>query len=203
VRNRPFTIAVVVLAALWLLTSAPAALASGGEGEDSGSLMELKVGTSFWTIVVFIVLLLVLAKFAWPPLVQALDARQNRIQTDLTGAERSRQEAEAVLAEYKEKLREAQAEARRQIDDARNEAAKQVEQILAKGREDAEALVTQAKERIGQETDRALVQLYARTAELATSVAGRIIGQTLRPEDHEGLVQDALDKLQEHTAGRN
>ena len=132
------------------------------------------------------------SKFAWPSLLQALAAREDRIATDLSDAEKARQDGEAALAEYKKQLEEARGEARRIVEDARAKATQQQDEILAKGREDVEAMVSQAQQRIRQEAEQALNELYARTATLATDVASRIVQRTLRPEDHQRLVDQTL-----------
>ena len=100
-------------------------------------LLDPHYGTIIWTIVTFVLVLFVLAKFAWPQLLGALDERENRIREALEGAEQARDSAEAALAEHQSKLAEAESEARQIVAQSREAAEKVHQDVVAKAREGA------------------------------------------------------------------
>ncbi|HCW77579.1 MAG TPA: F0F1 ATP synthase subunit B, partial [Gemmatimonadetes bacterium] len=98
-----------ITAAVFVLAVSPIELLGQG-GEGGGGLYDINTGLSFWTLVVFAILVLILGKYAWGPILAAVDAREKGIQTALDEAAERNQEAEKLLANYKENL----ADARRQ-----------------------------------------------------------------------------------------
>ena len=186
---RAVMIAVVLFA--WPFVPSVATAQDGGahaqpadaeHGSDSAEaahgkrgLLDTDPGLAVWTIVLFIVLVAVLGKFAWPPILKGLQDREQKIRDDLEEAAKTARDATRTLAEYQAKLAEAQEDARQVIADARTEA----ERVATELREGARADVDQIRVRATQEIDaakeQALNELYAQTAELATQVAGRII----------------------------
>src|ERR671939_603266 len=101
------------------------AQAQSAEDQSSNFLVSPNVGLMIWTLLAFIVAMLVLRKYAWPAITNALDKRQRAIEESIDVAERTRSEAQELLQEYRERLREAriQAETRRAIQEIRNEVA--------------------------------------------------------------------------------
>lgn len=164
-------------------------------GEAHPSVFGGTIWTSIWTLVIFILLIAVLGKFAWKPLLHALKNREDRIRNDLQTAKDERQAAEKLLADYKQQLAKAQAEAQELIKKSAAEAEHAKEQILAHGQEQARHAVEQAKQQIEQAKNQTIKELYAKSAELAGELAAKILQREVNSEDHRVLIQQGLDEL--------
>jgi F-type H+-transporting ATPase subunit b len=145
--------------------------------------------------VVFILLLLILRKFAWGPICDALDHREQSIANNLAEAQRSHDEAKRLLAEHEARLAQTAGQVRALMDEARRDAEAQQQAILA----EAEAAAANQKQRALKEIDAAknaaLADLARASVDQALGLAGRIVGQELRADDHDRLIQDALAKF--------
>lgn len=150
---------------------------------------------AFWTIVVFGGLLWVLGKFAWKPLLDALNAREQRMQQMISEAEQAREQAKSLLAEHDRKLAGVHNEVRAILDEARRDAQATHGDILRQAQAEAQSTRERAKREIEQARDQALKNLFDHAAEMATQVASRIIGRNLKPEDSRDLVQQAVNEL--------
>ncbi|MBX3412634.1 MAG: F0F1 ATP synthase subunit B [Pirellulales bacterium] len=150
---------------------------------------------ALWTFGVFAILLLVLWKFAWGPISQGLDKREQRIADDIASAERSNQQAKQLLAEYEHKLAAAQDEIRALLDEARRDAEHTQQDMLAKAAAEAEGLKQRARREIDTATDQALKQLAEHSAKLAVELAGKILHTELSPDRHARLVEEAVAML--------
>ena len=168
----------------------PAAAASHA---SDGAPLRGELG--FWSILVFLGLLAVLGRFAWRPLVEAIDAREKHIRDSVQDAERARDQAKALLAEHDKKLAEVQNEVRAILDEARRDAQQTQTEILKQAQSEAQNTRDRAKREIEQARDQALKELFDQAADLATEIAGRIVQRTLNPQDHRDLVQKALNEL--------
>ena len=159
---------------------------------DPMSLMKLEM---IWAVVLFIIFASILGFVVWPKILGALQAREQKLEGDLVGAEQARQEADAALAEYKGKIAEAQQEAAKVVAEARQAA----EQVAAKVKADAEAQAVQLRDRAAAEIesakDQALSEIYSQTAELSTQIAGRILKREISAQDQQQLVSDSLAEL--------
>ncbi|HEX4956362.1 MAG TPA: F0F1 ATP synthase subunit B [Thermoanaerobaculia bacterium] len=178
---------------LLLLLSAAPAFAAGAEASSpfAGDL-----GNALWTLVIFGIVLFVLGKFAWGPILKGLQDREDFIKKSLEDAKRDRDEAEARLKEYEQRLREARAEATAIVEEGRRDAEAAKARILEAAKEESGRQIERAKREIGIARDTAIKELYAQAAHLATDVASRIIRQELKPEDHARLVNEAIADLE-------
>ena len=151
-------------------------------------MLQINPGLIVWTIVTFILLLFVLKRFAWKPLLQALTAREERVRESLDQAEHARQEAQRLIETNQKQMQNAQEEFQRLMREAREEA----EKLRAKRRQDAEAearrIVDQGKMEIEREKEAALNQLRNEVADLAVRAAGRILDEELDEKKHRKLV---------------
>lgn len=178
----------------------------GGKASPTEQLSELlgwRNDLALWTLVVFLVLLAVLYKFAWGPISQALDARERRIAEQIEAAQRTNEEARALLAQYQERLNQAQAEVRAILDEARRDAQHTQQEILAKARQDAEAELARARREIETATAAALEELGRASADLAVDLAGKIIRAQLNAADHARLIEEALHSFPNRVPSRN
>ncbi|MBC7266059.1 MAG: F0F1 ATP synthase subunit B [Coriobacteriia bacterium] len=137
----------------------------------------------------FVVLFVLLAKFAFPPITKMLDERAEKIRESLEKAEETRIEAERLLEEYRQQMAEARAEAAKIIEQGRTVAENMKAEIVAKAKEEAEAEKAKALEAIKAERAAALAELQAKVAELSVAVAGKILGEQLSPAEHEALIE--------------
>lgn len=158
-------------------------------------LLTLEPGMLIWTFITFTLLLWLLKKFAWKPLLGALESRENKIREDLQKAEDARGEAERLLAEHRKLLQNSEAEARKILDDARGTAESIKQGIVDSAHEQARQMTAQAKAEIQREKDTALSQLRAEVADLAIRAAGKILGEELDADRHRKLVDDFIGNL--------
>jgi len=179
---------------LWMTEQVCQAAEHGGE--EPPGLFSGSIWTSIWTLVIFLLLLMVLGRFAWKPILQALKNREDRIREDLQTAKMDREQAEKVLADYKQQLAKSQAQAEELLKQASVQAERAREEILTHGQEQARAMVEQAKQQIDQAKVQALKDLYAKSAELAGDLASKILQREVNTEDHRILIQQGLDKLE-------
>ena len=161
------------------------------------SLLDPHVGTIIWTVITFLLVLFVLKKWAWPPILSALDEREERIRSAIDDSEKARQEAEAVLSEHRSKLAAAEDEARQIIAEAREVGEKARNDIVEQAREEAQRAIDQARTRIEAEKRTAIAELRREMAELAVHAAGRLIDANLDDEKNRGLVDDLISKIPE------
>ena len=143
----------------------------------------------------FLLVFVVLARFAFPLLNQGLEARRRKIQEDLERAEQAKAEAERIQSRYEEQLREARAEANRIVEESRKTADSMRRDLMAKAEEDSRQVVARAQEEIRAERDRAMEELRRSVAELSIMVAERVVGENLNKERHLKLVDGYIDEL--------
>lgn len=159
-------------------------------------LVQPDPGLYIWTIVTFLVLLGLLARFAWRPLLDALEQRQQVIRKSLDDARQARQELEQVKTEAARLLSEARVEAGEIVSRTRSEAARFAEEMKVKARTDADALVKRAEREIEMQTARAMENIRRETVELSVAIASKILRRDISKEDNERLLNDTLKEMQ-------
>ena len=159
-------------------------------------LVQTDPGLFIWTIVTFLVLLALLAKFAWRPLLEALDTRQNAIRKSLDDAQQARQELERLNAESAQIIARSRQEADAIITQSRADGDRLREEIRHKARAEADLIVKNAERQIQLETSRALQQIRHEAVELSVMIASKIIQRNLTREDNERLIDEALRQVQ-------
>jgi F-type H+-transporting ATPase subunit b len=162
----------------------------------SGSfLVQPGVGVMVWTLIAFGVTVLLLRKFAFPPIQEALDKRRIAIEESIDHAEQTRKEADALLREYRERLREAREQADDILARARRAAEKVQEQAKVDAKESREELMEQTRRDIEQETRRALEQIRREVADLTVLATEKVARKTLDDDDHRRLIEEALEEF--------
>ena len=154
-------------------------------------------GQALWTLVIFVLVLVVLGKFAWGPLLKVLQNREAFIRDSLASAKKDRDEAEARLTEYKEQLANARAEASAIVEEGRRDAEVTARGVLDEGRKAARAEQDRAVREIQIARDTALKDLYEQSAQLATDMAGSVLKREVSVADHERLITDTLSQLRD------
>jgi F-type H+-transporting ATPase subunit b len=188
--------ALFVLAAL-LAMAAPALAA---EAEESPNLFAGDIGNAFWTVLIFVLVLVVLGKYAWGPVLSTLQTRESFIHEALARAKADRDAAEARLKEYEERLAGARAEATAIVEEGRRDAEVVKRKIEEDARQAANQAIERARHEIQMATNTATQDLYQLSARLATDMAARVIGRELSPQDHERLIAEAIDGISTGTA---
>ena len=159
-------------------------------------LVQLDPGLFIWTIITFLVLLTLLAKFAWGPLLQALESRQNAIKKSLDDAQQARQELERLNQESAQIIRQARVDAEAIVTKSRGDAERLREEMKQKARTEADGIVKNAERQIQLETQRALQQIRHEAIDLSVQIASKLLQRNLTKEDNERLIADALKQVE-------
>jgi F-type H+-transporting ATPase subunit b len=162
--------------------------------EETPNVFSLSTSVSFWTVVIFLLLMAVLSKWAFPPILGYAAAREKRIQDSLDEAKRNREEAERLLATQRQELAQAKAQAQEFIAEGRTAAEKVRSELLERARQEQEAVVLRAKEEIELERDRAVEHVRREAVELAIAAASRLLEERLGNEQDRKLVTDYLSR---------
>jgi F-type H+-transporting ATPase subunit b len=170
-------------------------LAAVQEQHAASGPLTVEFGLMFWTVVVFVLLLLILKKFAYPALLGAVEARERALQEMLDEAERNRTESEALLAEHKKLLAEARTQAHGLLVEARTSAEKERALAMEKTLQEQQDLLERARRDIMGERDRAIAELRREAVELSLAAASKLIGERLTSETDRKLVQEYLASL--------
>ena len=159
-------------------------------------LVQVEPGLFIWTILVFVVLLTLLKKFAWGPLLVALEERQEGIRKSLDDAEQARKELEQVQRNAEAILSKARAEADSILSETRVDAEKVRDDLRQQAQNEAQSIVQNAERQIQLETDRAVSQIREEAAELSLSIASKLIRRNLTKEDNQTLIDEALKQVE-------
>lgn len=186
----------LLAALLTLALAAPAFAQEHGGGGGENNLFAGDVGNAIWTLVIFLLVVFVLGKFAWGPILNTLQTRESFIHDALAKAKRDRDEAEARLREYEARLASARTEATAIVDEGRRDAEVVKRRIEADAKAEGDKIIERAKREIQIATDTATKELYQLSARLATDMASRVVGRELTAQDHDRLIAEAIDGLE-------
>ena len=163
------------------------AQAKSAEDQSSNFLVSPNVGLMIWTLLAFLVAMLVLRKYAWPAITEALDKRQKSIEESIDTAQRTRDEAQELLQEYRERLREARSQADEIVARARKAGEVHERETLEKAKLQREELLAQ--------TRRAIQEIRNEVADLTVLATEKVTRKTLTESDQKRLVEEALSEL--------
>lgn len=158
-------------------------------------MLEVHGGLLAWTVLTFVLLLVVLKKVAWGPILDALDARENEIKDALNAAEKAREEAERVSSDYEDSIRKAQAEAQQIISDAKTAGEKVKLDLETIANEKADEIIEKAKAQIDTERVRVISEIKTMAIEISLSAAAKVIEKNLDSDDNRKLVNEALEGI--------
>ena len=158
-------------------------------------LVQPDVGLYIWTIFTFLTLLWALRKYAWGPLLHALEARQETIRKSLDEAEAARKELAQARESAEKVIAEARVEAQSILAQSRSAAESFQEESRQKAKVDAEAVVAAAQRQIQQETARAMQDIRRDAVDLSLQVASKLIRKNLTPEDNDALIRESLGQI--------
>ena len=157
-------------------------------------LVQLDPGLYVWTIITFLLLFFLLAKFAWKPLLKALSEREEKIRSSLEKADEAQQKLERLSAEGEEIIGKARSEAQSIVSDGKKASEKVRGEIETKAKEKANTIVAQAEKQISAEKEQALSDIRGEVAALSIQIAEKLIRKNLSKKDNMTLIKESLDK---------
>jgi F-type H+-transporting ATPase subunit b len=176
------------------MTELPLIIAAEEEGGGS-FLVSPDIGLMIWTLLVFGFSMIILWKLAFPRIAEALDKRQHAIEDSIEASDRTRREADEILAEYRERLAEARGQADEIVARARKTGEAAEGEILAGARAKREEMMEQTRRDIEAETRRAIQEIRAEVADLTVLATEKVTRKSLTDADHKRLVEEALAEL--------
>lgn len=187
----------ILPAVLVLLATSPmVALAQGGEhAEGGGGLYDINTGLSTWTLIVFAGLVFLLGKFAWGPILAAMEAREQTIQSALDQAAERNAAAAQLLEDHRMHLADARRQAGEVLAEAKAVGDRVSKEIEEKARVEAQGIVERARAEIGRERDAALEALRKESVDLALAAASRLLGENLDQAKDRQLVEGYLSDM--------
>ena len=187
---------ILLLNALLLAaTATPALAAEAAQATEPVNLLSPHGGLMFWTLAIFLVLLVVLSKFAFKPILAAVEAREHHLQSMLDEATRDREQAAALLAEQQAALTAARGDAQKFIADSRAAAEKIRHDLLVQTRQEQQAILERARGEIAVETERAVATLRREAVDLAIAGAGKVIARNLDDAENRRIIDGYLASL--------
>jgi F-type H+-transporting ATPase subunit b len=188
-------------AALVLLSASPSVLlAQGGGAEGGGGLYDINTGLSAWTLIVFVLLVVILGKFAWGPILKNVESREKSIQSAIDEAARRNVEAAKLLDEHRAQLADARRQANELIAEGRTAGEGVRKTIEEKARTEAQQIVERARQEIQRERDVAIAALRKESVDLALAAAARLMRQNLDQNKDRQLVERYLSDLSAEAA---
>lgn len=164
---------------------------------------EVKGDLAIFTAIVFLLLVVILRKFAWGPIAAGLEKREGHIAHEIAAAEKANADAKLMLGEYQKKLDAAQAEVGAILADARRNAERTHQELLTQARNEATAETARAKREIESAKDAAMRELAQVATDQALALAGKLLQQKLQPADHARLIDEAMAKFPKTKANLN
>jgi F-type H+-transporting ATPase subunit b len=171
-----------------VVSLAPAALAAGG-------FTDLEFGLTLWTVVLFAIFAFVLTKLGWKPLLAMIEEREKGIHEAVGSAQKANEEAQRLLAQHQELIREAGRQREEIMKRALADAETVKNDVIAQARSESERMLQKAKEQIEREKKLAIQELRSSVADLAVEAAAKIVQSSLTPEAQKKLVHEFIDSL--------
>ena len=183
---------------LVLAWAAPVCASEGAEAGSKGgsALITPEIGLIFWTLVTFLTLLFVLSRFAWGPIIKAMNAREDGIKSEIDNARREREDAQRLLDDHRGLLDQARRERAEAVEAGRRDAERLKAEILDEARKQREQLMKQAETQIAAGLRQARADLKGEAADLAIQVAGKLMGKNLDDATQRRLVENYLADLE-------
>jgi F-type H+-transporting ATPase subunit b len=164
------------------------------------NITEPRFDLTIWSIIIFVILFLVLRKFAWGPILEGLKKREASIESAIDEAKKVREEMARAQADFQRQLAEANQEIPRLLEEARRDAERLKEEMRAQAAADINAERQRLRREIDVAKDQALQEIWGQAANLATVISAQAIRRSLSPDDHRRLVDEALAQIQDLTA---
>ena len=177
-----------------VLTASPALAAAAAEGGNAG-LMSPSGGLMFWTLLIFFALFFILKRFAFPPILAAVEAREQALQDAIDGAKRDREEAARLLAEHRAQIEGARAEAQKLIADGRAAGDQLRARMVEETKQQQQEMLDRARREIESEKSRAIAEMRREAVDLAIAGASKVIERNLDDQQNRRLVESFLGSI--------
>ena len=159
-------------------------------------LVQPDPGLYIWTIATFLILLWLLAKFAWRPLLTALEQRQDTIRKSLDDAQQAKQELERLNAESRKILNEARVQAEQILSQTRTDASRLRDELKQKAQSEAAGVIKNAERQIEMETARAIQQIRNEAVDISIAIASKVLERNVTREDNERLIEETFKQIE-------
>jgi F-type H+-transporting ATPase subunit b len=166
-----------------------------GEEADVPPLLSFDFGSALCNILIFLGVFAILAKYVWPPILDGLKAREQKIHGDLVAAEKANQEARGLLADYQNQLNEASNQVQTMLAGARKDAENAGQRIIDEAKSESDRQRARAMADIETAKRTALAELAEQTSAMAIGVAKQVVGRELNASDHADLIRQSLDRM--------
>lgn len=184
-----------LLAGISVLALTAPALAAETDPVKTATAIPEQLIVSITTLVVFVLLVLILAKTAWGPILRGLKSREDKIAGDIAAAEQNRLKSEALLKEYDAKIAAAEAEMRNMMVQATADAEKISVALKARTQQEIEEMREKASREIEAEKERAIADIHEEAVTLSTLLAEKILRRTINADDQRALVKSTLEQI--------
>jgi len=159
-------------------------------------LVQPDPGLYIWTIATFLILLWLLAKFAWRPLLDALERRQETIRKSLDDAQQAKQDLERLNAESRKILAEARVQAEHILSQTRSDASRLRDELKQKAQSEAAGVIKNAERQIEMETARAVQQIRNEAVDISIAIASKVLERNVSREDNERLIEETFQQIE-------
>ncbi|MEL1229144.1 MAG: F0F1 ATP synthase subunit B [Candidatus Neomarinimicrobiota bacterium] len=167
---------------------------------DKNPLIAVTPGLYIWTIITFLLLFYVLAKFAWKPLLSMLEQRENLIKDSLENAEKAREELDKLNVESEAIITKARSEAQSILSEGKAAADKIKEDTITKAKDEASKIREDAQHQIQVEKDKAISDIRKEVVDISISVAEKLINKNISEQDNNTLIEESLKKINKYEA---
>ncbi|MFH1282134.1 MAG: F0F1 ATP synthase subunit B [bacterium] len=163
------------------------------------TLLNPDIGLMIWTVVIFVILVFVLAKIAWKPLIESIENREKRMQDDISAARETREGLERLKNEYQQKLLQNDDLLRRSLDRARTEGDKIKEEILFKAKEEAKIIYQKTQEALNREKEQLIDELKQDAVKISIDATERLLKRVVDKKIQEKFIHEFFDDLDKHS----
>lgn len=182
-------------AAATAVSAAEKAPDHGHDGHESGPPMAFTADLALWSLIVFVSFLFVLKKFAWGPMIEGLDKREEGIRKAIADAEDGRRKSQAMLAEYEQKLKAAEKTVQEMVAEARRDAERTSQDLIASAQKEVNLIRERSRDEIRQATDTALSEVFSQINSQVLRATEHVLGRALGDQDEDRLVAEALAEV--------
>ena len=158
-------------------------------------LLSPNTGTIFWTVITFVILMLILKKLAWKPILKALEDRENRIKSAIYQAEQDQKRAEQLMREHQALIEKAKKESMKIINESKETAENTKKEIIEQARFEAEKMLEKAKQEIELSKDAAISEVKKYAVDISLSAAQKVVGEIINQEQQVKLIQKYIQEL--------
>ena len=162
--------------------------------ETLGKILNPLTSTLFWQIIAFIILWILLARFVFKPISNIIKKREEKISASVSEADKLKEDAEKMLAEYRLKLDEARVEAQTIVEQSRTIGDNLKNELVDKAKMESSKIIAEAKKEIERERDRALASIRENVVDLTLITTEKLIGKSLKTEDHLRIIEESIEE---------